>query len=69
MVAFVVHYNTQRCIGYSADFEKTYLLCDVRYNDGTTKTIVEERQGGRLPVKMSSGFLPAIALPDISCTE
>ena len=59
----VEYYNSQRCIGCSIDFKKTYFLCDVRYNDGTTETIVEEWQNGRLSRKLNKDFIPTVPLP------
>lgn len=59
---FIEHYNSQRCIGYSADCKKLYFLCRVHYNDNTEDTIVEERQDNRFPVELDKSFVPAICL-------
>lgn len=40
---FIVRYISQKVTGYSPDFSRTYLLCEVRYSDGTTATITEVR--------------------------
>lgn len=49
----IQRYISQKCIGYNANFTKTYYESVAVFTDGTTATIYETRQGDNATIDYS----------------